>query len=157
MFAETRVFFSWLNWSDSNISYIFKIVGRYWQDDNFSCPVGHFLCRGTTCASFSLFGNWLCFIVLFEGVVMFVEYRCTSFEKFIGYLVNTSSFLLNFFHQFCYTLCVCWYEIKINGVFLRIFSDTVYARVVVFIRNNSFTNIICNICKKELKVSHISI
>jgi hypothetical protein len=37
MFAETRVFFSWLNWSDSNISYIFKIVGRYWQDDNFSC------------------------------------------------------------------------------------------------------------------------
>jgi hypothetical protein len=25
--------------------------------------------RGTTCASFSLFGNWLCFIVLFKSVV----------------------------------------------------------------------------------------
>jgi hypothetical protein len=35
------------------------------------------------------------------------------------------------------------------------FSDTVYARVVVFIKDNSFTNIICNIYKKkELKVSH---
>ena len=27
------------------------------------------LCRGTTCASFSLFGNLLCFIVLFKSVV----------------------------------------------------------------------------------------
>ena len=33
--------------------------------------------------------------------------------------------------------------------FWSVFSDTVYARVVVFIKDNSFTNIICNIHKKK--------
>jgi hypothetical protein len=42
-------------------------------------------------------------------------------------------------------VCVCWFEIKINVVLWSIFSDTVYARAVVFIKDNSFTNIICNI------------
>jgi hypothetical protein len=56
---------------------------------------------------------------------MFVEYRCTSFEKFTGYLVNTSSFLdINFLAKFCFGVCVCWF---VWGVFY----DTVYARVVL--------------------------
>jgi hypothetical protein len=90
---------------------------------------------------------------------MFIEYRWTSFDKFTWYLVNTSSFLdIYFVDQFSYSVCVCWFEIKINVVLWSIFSDTVYARVVVFIKDNSFTNIICNIYKKkkELKVSHTS-
>jgi hypothetical protein len=71
-------------------------------------------------------------------------------------LVNTSSFLdIYFVDQFSYSVCVYWFEIKINVVLWSVFSDTVYARVVVFIKDNSFTNIICNIYKKkkELKIN----
>jgi hypothetical protein len=47
-----------------------------------------------------------------------------------------------FVDQFSYSVCVCWFEIEINVVLWSVFSDTVYARVVVFIKDNSFTNII---------------
>jgi hypothetical protein len=64
---------------------------------------------------------------------MFIEYRWTRFEKFTWYLANTSSFLdIYFVDQFSYSVCVCWFEIKINVVLWSVFSDTVYARVVVF-------------------------
>jgi hypothetical protein len=50
-------------------------------------------------------------------------------------LVNTSSFLdIYFVDQFSYSVCVCWFEIEINVVLWSVFSDMVYARVVVFIK-----------------------
>ena len=48
----------------------FNLLEEYWQDEFFCLEDHFFLCRGTTCASFSLFGNWLCFIVLFKSVVI---------------------------------------------------------------------------------------
>jgi hypothetical protein len=85
---------------------------------------------------------------------MFVEYRCTSCEKLTGYLVNTSSFLdINF------AIVSVFVGLKSRSklLFGAFFPNTGYARVVVFIKDKSFfTNIICNIYKKELKVSDTS-
>jgi hypothetical protein len=59
------------------------------------CPVQWiiYLCRGTTCASFSLFGNG-CVLLYYLKVWRYdVEYRCTSSVKCTECLVNTSSVL----------------------------------------------------------------
>ena len=88
---------------------------------------------------------------------MFVEYRCTSFEKFTWYLVNTSSFLdINFVHQFCYSVCLlvwnqsqsCFLEcfFLIRSMLGWLFSSKIIPLPISFA---TFT-------KKELKVSHTS-
>ena len=45
-----------------------------------------------------------------------------------------------------------------SKLFLKVFSDMVYVMVVVFIKDNSFINIIFqHLQKKELNVSHTSL
>jgi hypothetical protein len=53
------------------------------------------------------------------------------------------------FILFCYSVCVCLFETKIKVVFWNIFSDTDYVMVVVFIKDNSFINIIFQRLQKK--------
>ena len=101
--------------------------------------------------------NWLCFILLFKSVVRCLLSTCEPAFWSLPEIWSTPVTLLILILLNSFVIVsVCWFAVKVVlGAFC---SNTVYARLIVFIKDNFFINIICNIYtkKKELKVSSFS-